>query len=66
MLLALFFAQFVAAWTLPPDLRGVERIGIAVVYLVLATVVLARRRAALVAVLAVGLGIRRTADEGDA
>ncbi|WP_222120655.1 sodium:proton exchanger [Paenarthrobacter nicotinovorans] len=55
-LLGLFFAQFVAAWTLPPDLRGAERLIVAAVYLVLAAGLLIRRRRSLLNVLRAGLG----------
>ncbi|NKR10620.1 hypothetical protein A5N17_06345 [Arthrobacter sp. D2] len=60
-LLGLFFAQFIAAWTLPPDLRGAERLIVAVIYLVLAGWLLIRRRRSLLNVLRTGLGGRASA-----
>ena len=57
-LLGLFLAQFVLAWTLPPALAGVERIGLGVLYLTLAVVLLIRRRHALWATLRDGLSGR--------
>lgn len=46
LLLALFFGQFVLGGALPESARVVERVGIGVLYLVLAAVYLARQRAA--------------------
>ena len=43
-LLGLFLTQFVLAWTLPPDLAAAERIGLGALYLLLATILLIRRR----------------------
>lgn len=54
-LLGLFVVQFLAAWLLPTELRGSERIGLAAVYLVLAAALLVRRRTALAEVLRTGL-----------
>lgn len=54
-LLGLFVVQFVLAWTLPEDLRAVERVGLAAVYLLLAAVLLVRRRHDLSRVLRTGL-----------
>ena len=45
-LLGLFLAQFVLAWTLPPDLAVIERVGLGALYLLLAAVVLVIRRRA--------------------
>lgn len=57
-LLGLFLAQFVLAWTLPPDLAGVERIGLGTLYLALALVLFIRRRHALWTTLRDGLSGR--------
>lgn len=54
-LLGLFLAQFVLAWTLPPDLAAVERIGLGAIYLLLAAVLLILRRQALWVTLRDGL-----------
>jgi cation:H+ antiporter len=47
MLFGLFVGQFVLGGVLPEDLRQVERIGVGIVYLVLAAVFLFQQRAAL-------------------
>ncbi len=43
-LLGLFLAQFVLGGVLPEDIREAERIGVAIIYLALATLILARER----------------------
>ena len=65
-LLGLFLAQFVLAWTLPPDLAAVERVGLGALYLLLALVVVVIRRRAMWAMLRDGLsgGARRRQDAG--
>jgi cation:H+ antiporter len=45
-LLGLFLGQFVLGAVLPHDLRALERIGVGVVYLVLAAIIIYRQRAA--------------------
>lgn len=60
-LLGLFVAQFVLAWTLPEDLRALERLGLSAVYLLLAGILLVQRRADLVRVLRTGLLARADA-----
>ena len=57
-LLGLFLAQFVLAWTLPPELAAVERLGLGTLYLALALVLFVRRRRALWATLRDGLSGR--------
>lgn len=57
-LLGLFLAQFVLAWTLPPDLAAIERVGLATLYLLLAAVVLVIRRRAMWLTLRDGLSGR--------
>jgi cation:H+ antiporter len=47
MLFGLFISQFVLGGILPDDLRQLERIGVGVVYLVLAFVIFVRQRSAL-------------------
>jgi cation:H+ antiporter len=47
MLFGLFVSQFVLGAVLPPDLRELERIGVGIVYLVLAAVFFVQQRAAL-------------------
>jgi cation:H+ antiporter len=46
-LFGLFISQFILGGVLPEDVRHWERIGVAIVYLVLATVILYRQRASL-------------------
>ncbi len=43
-LLGLFLAQFLLAWTLPPGLAAIERIGLGAFYLILASITLYRNR----------------------
>lgn len=43
-LLGLFLAQFLLAWTLPPGLAAIERIGLGALYLILAAITLYRNR----------------------
>ncbi|MFR9802676.1 sodium:proton exchanger [Pseudonocardia sp. RS010] len=57
-LLGLFLAQFALAWTLPPDLAAIERIGLGALYLLLAVILLIRRRRAVWATLRDGLSGR--------
>ncbi|MBW0102925.1 sodium:proton exchanger [Pseudonocardia sp. KRD291] len=57
-LLGLFVAQFVLAWTLPPDLAAIERVGLGALYLLLAAVVLVIRRRAMWVTLRDGLSGR--------
>lgn len=57
-LLGLFLAQLVLAWTLPPELAGVERIALGTLYLALALVLLIHRRHALWSTLRDGLSGR--------
>lgn len=54
-LLGPFVVQFVLAWTLPGSARGVERVGLAVIYLLLAAVLLVVRRGDLMRVLRTSL-----------
>jgi len=51
LLFGLFFAQFLIAGLLPPEWHGVERLGVSVVYLVLAALIIARDRQRLPALL---------------
>ena len=64
-LLALFTAQFVLAWTLPEDVKGVERLTLSGVYLVLAAGLLVRRRRDLATVMRSGLLGRPGAELGE-
>ncbi|OZM76606.1 sodium:proton exchanger [Pseudonocardia sp. MH-G8] len=57
-LLGLFLAQFVLAWTLPPALATIERVGLGVVYLLLAAGLLVIRRRAMWVTLRDGLSGR--------
>jgi cation:H+ antiporter len=54
-LLTLFLAQFLAAWLLPADLRGAERLWFSGAYLVLAVLLVVRHRSALHRVFVTGL-----------
>lgn len=54
-LLGLFLAQFALAWTLPPNLAAVERVGLGMLYLVLATAALIRHRHGLWTIIRDGL-----------
>ncbi len=58
-LLTLFLAQFLAAWLLPPGLRGAERLWFSATYLFLAALLVVRHRSALRRVFITGF--RRTA-----
>ncbi|CRK55321.1 hypothetical protein [Alloactinosynnema sp. L-07] len=40
-------AQFALAWTLPPDLAQIERVGLGALYLLLAAILLIRNRRAM-------------------
>jgi cation:H+ antiporter len=51
MLFGLFFAQFIVGGLLPEEWHGVERIGVSVVYLVLAARIVARDRQQMLALL---------------
>lgn len=57
-LLGLFLAQFALAWTLPPQLATIERVGLGALYLVLAAVLLVVRRRAMWVTLRDGLSGR--------
>lgn len=54
-LLTLFLAQFLAAWLLPAELRGAERIWFSAAYLTLAALLVVRHRSALRHVFVTGL-----------
>ena len=54
-LLTLFMAQFLAAWLLPADLRGAERLWFSAAYLALAALLVVRHRSALRHVFVTGL-----------
>jgi len=54
-LLGLFLAQFALAWTLPPDLAAIERIGLGALYLLLAVILIIRNRTAMWSTLRDGL-----------